>query len=83
MKIVSFLGVSLLLTGCLTTPGMTEPLTNFVCTIVDDKTMRCGPHGEVSITHGIGFSAISPEDAAAFLNHHDELHHRLNECEKK
>lgn len=75
---------SLLLSGCLTSPGMREPdILTYV--IVDKTRARCIPEDKCKtkylyIEDMIGFQSVSPRSAGKIQNHHEALHEKLNKC---
>lgn len=84
LRLVSLFVCSLLLVGCLSTPGIEEPEI-VQCTILIDTADCVNPDGtytEVPLSEMSGFIAVSPGDYSGIKNHHDALHTKLNQCIK-
>lgn len=81
-KILSLIILTISLSACVTTPGLSEPST-YVYTITDRglsgyNTMDPNQRKEISFIDAIGFTAVSPDGTAQFKTHHQVLHEELN-----
>lgn len=79
---------ALILSGCITTPNMKEPVF-VVCTIIDGQEADCVISGNQEIyetrpvTQMIGWQCVSARSYADISNHHDAVHFELNKYIKK
>lgn len=86
-KAASLILVVLSLSGCITTPGIEEPVVE-ECTLVTDQVAECVMSNDQSkirdifIVDMIGYKAVSPQDTQKVGNHHSALHSDLNACLK-
>lgn len=76
-RVASLFVLSLIVSGCKTTPGIEEP--KITECILDVPYSDCD--GTLIATAAlIGYIAVSPPDRAKIANHHDALHTELNQC---
>lgn len=83
VNLFAILLLTLLNEGCLSTPGLVEPVV-LTCTLITDKEGDCTINGgpdsvqTKTIIDMIGYICVPPHGFADVSNHHEALHFELN-----